>query len=52
MRIQINESVHDKAAMSDLLHHICCQLENGYSCGYYPHWELIPEEDDAEYEEE
>lgn len=44
--IKITEEVKTTQEMIYLLENICQQIENGNTSGYYPHWELIGEEEE------
>lgn len=44
--IAIYETVDSEQALADLLRHIASLVEQGYTSGYYPGWELQEEKDD------
>ena len=44
--IIIYETVEDEQALADLLQHIAGQIQQGYTSGYHPGWEMQEGEDD------
>lgn len=45
IRIEITEEVADAMAMVDLLNHIATLVKEGYTSGYYPHWQIVKVEE-------
>lgn len=43
--IEITEEVESVEEMVDLLNTIATKVKEGYTSGYYPHWELTGEEE-------
>jgi hypothetical protein len=48
MKLRIDYSVASKRDMAALLQYIMMQIHEGFTSGYEPNWELIPEEGDEE----
>lgn len=46
-RIEITEEVESTYDMVDLLNTIATKVKEGYTSGYYPHWQLIRVESTA-----
>lgn len=42
--INVKESAESVSALADLLRHIASQLDEGYTSGYYPTWEMETDE--------
>lgn len=44
--IKISEEVENAEAMVDLLNEIATKVKEGYTSGYYPHWEITPADEE------
>ena len=46
MKINITEEVYSTTELVTLLEHITKQIDEGYTNGYYPHWNIEKTEEE------